>query len=431
MIQSPLQQRSVHPFVQLAAVCAFALWLAPSTTRGDDWPRWRGAGQNGVASGEGYAVKWAEEENVAWKVEVPGWGTSTPAISGDHIFLTCEDDEKTAILCLNRKGEKQWLTHFGKTAGNRNRKAGGANPSPVTDGEHVYAYYRNGDLACVDFEGKAVWQINIQEKYGRDALQWDLGTSPVLTKKLVVIAVMHQGPSYLVALDKKSGKEAWKVDRSVPAPREARDSYTTPLVISRGEQEVIVTAGADHVTAHAADTGKELWRAGGLNPNQRGNFRSIASPVVVGDVVIVPYSRGATLTAVRLGGTGDVTDTHVVWTKDIETCDVPTPIAHDGKVYLCGDRGQIVCIDSESGKTLWSEDPPRSRYVCSASPVLANGHLYATRENGATLVYSLNGDAPQLVSTNSVREYTYATPVFVDGQIYVRTSNYLIRIGKP
>lgn len=402
--------------------CARAGWS-------DNWPSWRGPNQDGVAPGTGYPTTWSEDSNIVWKVEIPGVGTSTPAIWEDRIFLTCTDEEKNALICLNRKGEKQWLVHFGPTAGNRNRKASGANPSAVTDGEYVYCYYRSGDVACVDFTGNIVWQTNLQTKYGKDQLWWDLGTSPVLTKDAVVIAVMHQGPSYLVAMDKKTGREIWKQDRMVPAPGEARDSYTTPLVLEDADgSQMLVVLGADHVTAHDAATGVEIWRVGGLNPRQQGNFRSIASPVVVGELLIAPYERGKTLNAIRLGGKGDVTKTHVAWSIEIPGSDVPTPVAHDGKIYLCSDRGTVTCHRAEDGEKIWEHELPRGRYAISASPVLADGLLYVARENATVYVLKV-GDKPEVVAANSLREYTYASPVLVDQQLYLRTTDFLFRIG--
>lgn len=406
------------------------LMFAVSSTShcfGDNWPDWRGPELNSVVKGD-YAIEWGEEKNIVWKVKVPGWGTSTPAIWEDSIFLTCADT-KNLLLCLNRAGKEQWKVEFGDPPRNRNRKASAANPSPVTDGAHVFAYFKNGDVACVDMKGKKVWSVNLQEKYGRVNMNWDLGTSPVLTEKFVLFAVMHQGPSFLVALNKTDGKVAWKQDRDLGAPSESQDSYTTPLVLKKDDVETVVVLGADHVTAHNAADGKELWRAGNLNPNGRRNFRSISSPVIAGDLVLAPYARGETLTAVQMGGSGDVTKSHVKWTAERAAADVPTPIAVGDKVYCCTDRGDVHCVDIKSGDIVWSERLPRNRYVYSSSPVYVDGRIYATREDGTTFVLKV-GEKPELVATNELQENTYATPAFADGKIYLRTSEYLFCIGK-
>lgn len=402
--------------------------FAMSTASAENWPQWRGPQQNGVSISTGSPTEWGEDKNIAWKVKLPGWGTSTPIIWQDQIFLTCDDGGKNLLICLNRSGKELWRTTIGESAGNRNRKASGSNPSPITDGTHVYAYYRSGDLACINLQGKVTWQINLQEANGRDSLGWDLATSPVLTSTAVVIAVMHQGPSYVVAFDKGSGKTLWKTTRSVDAPGEARDSYTTPLVIGDPGEETIAVLGADYVTGHAASSGEEIWRTASLNPRGRGNWRSIASPVFAGGMVIAPYSRGNTLTAIQPGKQPDGGTPKLGWDIDITASDVPSPVAYQGKLYLCGDRGDVTSIDASTGKEVWTTRLPRNRYPFSASPVIAEGKLYATRENGTTYVLEI-GDKPKLVATNAIRENTYATPVLLDGKVYLRTSEFLFCIA--
>ncbi len=393
----------------------------------DNWPDWRGPEFNSVVKGS-YPTEWGEEKNILWKVKVPGWGTSTPAIWEDKVFLTGAD-QKNFLLCLNRSGKEQWKIEFGEAARNQNRKASAANPSPVTDGTHVFVYFKNGDVACTDMKGSKIWSLNLQEKYGRVNMNWDLGTSPVLTEKFVVFVVMHQGPSYVVALNKSDGKVAWKHERDLGAPSESQDSYTTPIVTKKAGREILIVLGADHVTAHDTAEGKELWRAGNLNPRGRRNFRSISSPVLAGDLVLAPYARGETLTAVQMGGSGDVTKSHVKWTAERVAADVPTPIVVGDKAYCCTDRGDVHCIDIKTGDTVWSERLPRNRYAYSSSPVYVDGKIYASREDGTTFVLKV-GEKPELVATNVLRENTYATPAFADGKVYLRTSDYLFCIGK-
>jgi outer membrane protein assembly factor BamB len=405
--------------------------LFPLASRAENWPSWRGPNSNSVVHGSEYPTKWGEEQNIAWKIKVPGWGTSTPAIWEQKIFVSFADTEN-GLVCLDREGKQQWKASLGAAGSNKNRKASAANPSPITDGQNVYVYYKSGDLACVSVDGKTVWHINLQDKYGPDLHNWDLGTSPVMTMDLIVVAVMHQGPSYLLAVNKKTGEQVWNQSRDLGAPAEARDSYSTPLVLTEGDRETLIVLGADFVTAHEAATGEEIWRVGGLNPDSTRNFRSIASPVAVDGMIIAPYARGKTLTAIRRAGQGDVTDTHVAWTmytaRD-STADVPTPVAYEGKVYISGDRGDVTCIEISSGKELWVESLPRNRYVYSSSPVIAGGKLYVTREDGRTFILEV-GDKPKVVAENSIRENTLATPALADGQIFLRTSDYLICIGK-
>ncbi|MFZ4731739.1 MAG: PQQ-binding-like beta-propeller repeat protein [Pirellulales bacterium] len=395
-----------------------------------NWPGWRGPTLDGVAAGSGYATRWSPTENVRWKVTLPGLGASTPAVWGDRLMLTCSIDGHDAAVCYSRDGKELWRTNLGAAKPGKHKKATGANSSPVTDGRQVWVYFKSGELACLDLADGAVrWKANLQEQFGEDTLWWDLGTSPVLSAKAVIVAVMQSGPSYLAAFDRATGKLLWKQDRLLGAPEEAAQSYSTPLVVAgdaaKGEPaEMIVVLGADHVTAHDAADGREIWRVGGLNPGGERFFRSIASPVIAGDHVIAPYARGSTLTAIRRGGKGDVTATHVAWVRKDLGADVPTPTAKDGKVYVCTDRGTVACLDAATGKTLWSGEVEKNRNAYSASPILVDGRLVVTREDGATAVIDV-GEGFKVIGGGSVDEMTVATPVCVDGRIYLRTHDSL------
>jgi outer membrane protein assembly factor BamB len=354
------------------------------------------------------------------------------------VVVTCGIDGQDAVVCLDRDGRERWRRTLGAERPGKHKKATGSNPSPVTDGTHAWAYFKSGTLACLNLaDGATVWQTNLQETFGADTLWWDLGTSPVLTEKAVVVAVMQTGPSYLVAFDRTTGKLLWKHDRMLDAPEEAAQSYSTPLVLAgdpaRGEPaELLVVLGADHVTAHDAADGREVWRVGGLNPAGEKFFRSIASPVAIGDLVVAPYARGSTLTAIRRGGKGDVTGSHVAWVRKDLGADVPTPAAALDRVVVCTDKGQVVCLAAATGETIWQEELPKNRHAYSASPVIVDGRVLVTREDGASLfVRPPAGDgAPEIVGEGSVGEMTVATPVCLDGRIYLRTHDALWCIGK-
>lgn len=419
----------------MAVTRSLCLMLAVSLTglltlsaRADNWPGWRGPTSNGVAAAGEYPVEWSTESNVAWKIDLPGSCGSTPVVWDDRIILTCPKNGKNGVICVDRSGKLLWEAEVGDEKPGKHKKGSGCNPSPVTDGVHVFVYFKSGDLAAFTMDGKQVWHQNLQKLFGEDTLWWDLGTSPVLTKSAVVVAVMHSGPSYLVAFDKASGKQSWKQDRDVGAPEEAAQAYSTPVVFEEGGQELIVVLGADHATCHNSATGQELWRVGGLNPTQHKYFRSIAGPVVSGGIVVAPYGRGDTVTAIKLGGSGDVTKTHIVWEQKDAGADVPTPTAAEGKVYVCRDKGEIVCRDLADGKVLWSGSAGKNRNGFSASPVLAGGRLYLTRENGTTSVVAA-ADGTVLAENDLADEFTVATPAFVDGQILIRTFEHLYCIG--
>ncbi|MEI8367184.1 MAG: PQQ-binding-like beta-propeller repeat protein [Planctomycetia bacterium] len=409
--------------------------LAPLSPAGaENWPNWRGPALDGVAAGTGFATSWSPESHVAWKVTLPGLGASTPAVWGDAIVLTCAIDGNDAAICFDRAGKERWRRSLGAEKPGKHAKATGCNPSPVTDGKHVWVYFKSGELAALDLAtGAVAWRDNLQERFGEDTLWWDLGTSPVLTRDAVVVAVMQTGPSYLAAFGRTDGKLLWKHDRNLDAPEEAAQSYSTPLVVKGEERfgepaEVMFVLGADHVTAHDATDGHELWRVGGLNPAGEKYFRSIASPVVADELVIAPYARGSTLTAVKRGGQGDVTTSHVAWARKDLGADVPTPACQDGKVVVCTDQGKVACLDAPTGKTLWEGELPKNRHAYSASPVLLDGKILVTREDGQSAL--LAGPAAgagrfEVVGEGSVGEMTVATPVCVDGRIFLRTHDSL------
>lgn len=403
----------------------FLLPLINSTAIGENWTNWRGPSFNGVATKGDFPTSWNVDQNISWKLELPGVGSSTPVVWEDNILVTANDGGFNLVICLDRAGKEQWRTQVGSSRGGKHRKASGSNPSPITDGEAIYVYYKSGDLAALDFTGKINWVSNIQESHGEDTLWWDLGTSPVLTKDSVVIAVMQTGPSFLLAIDKKTGKQRWKSERNLDAPLEAAQSYSTPMVINDNGKETLVVLGADYVTGHDAGDGKELWRVGTLNPNGEKYWRSIASPVLSDGILLAPYARGKTLTAIDL--TKDKPS--VAFTIDGICADVPTPIAMNGTAICTTDRGLVTKIDVKTGKQIWQTELEKARMSFSASPILAGNNVYLTREDGATFV--VNAENGDLVAKNTLaEEFTVSTPVFADGQILVRTMQALYCIGK-
>lgn len=426
----PVNQR-IQTF---ALIGCFACTVA-SFIHAGDWPGWRGPHGNGQADGTGYPTEWSAEKNLAWSAEVPGIGASTPAVAGDALFVTTTVDGMNTVLCYGLDGEPRWTQTLGKAVDGKPGKDGtGANPSATTDGKLVFVYFKSGDLGCFSVDGKLQWQTNLQQRFGEDTLWWDLGTSPVLINEAVVVACMQTGPSYVAAFNRTDGKLLWKQDRDLGAPEEAAQSYSTPVVVREGDKETIVILGADHVTAHDAATGKELWRVGGLNPTQHKYFRSIAGPAVSDGFVIAPYARGDSLTAIQLGGTGDVTKSHVVWSNQETSADVPTPAIANGRVYICRDvsqkRGTIDCLDLATGKTIWTGKLPENRSTYRSSPVVADGKLYVTRQDGTVFVLDAFGDEFKLLATNQIaNEHTVATPVFVDGKILLRSSQHIFCIG--
>lgn len=403
-----------------------------------DWPSWRGPNGNGVADGDGYPTAW-DESSVVWRFELDGVGASTPAVFDGRIFVTTTRQNKNLVTCLGMDGKPAWTSELGTSwEGKQGKDGTGANPSPVVDGSHVFVYFKSGDFGCFDLDGNKVWSVNVFREFAEvttESLWWDLGTSPVLTSDAVVVTMMHSGPSYLAAFDRSTGELKWKHDRQTDAPREAAQSYTTPVVTKNpAGKEVIVVTGADYVTAHDAANGTELWRVGSLNPDHNEYFRSISSSVASDGIVVAPYARGGTLTAIRMGGSGNVTESHVAWTNQDTSADVPTPTIANGRVFVLRDtkrtRGTVDCLDLATGDTIWSGQLPPHRSTYRASPVYAGGHLYLARQDGTIFVVDADGSEFKVVGENKVfTEHTIATPVLVDGHVLVRTQDSLYLIG--
>lgn len=419
----------VRQYLLLPAAFAM-LWTSVCTAADtSEWPNWRGPFGNGVALKGTYPTTWSEEQNIAWQAQLNGRGASTPAVAGDRLFVTSADDKANLLQAFRMDGSRLWSVEIGTPRAAKNRKATGSNSSPITDGQFIVAYFKSGDIACCRINGDIVWRVNLQSKYGEDTLWWDLGTSPVFTEKAVVIAVMQSGPSYLLALDRATGDLLWQTNRELPAPNEANQSYSTPIVAQVGGEEVLLTLGADHLTCHQASSGKLLWKQGGFNPKQEQYFRSIASPVLADDLVICPYARGNTLTAVRLSVKSE--DDRIAWRRSDLGSDVPTPVASGQRLYVVGDKGMLWCLNPTTGATLWEEELPKSRFAYSSSPIVAGGNVYITREDATTFVVK---DGPQfeLVATNKVPGNTVATPVLAANSLFLRTYDvlYCIRAGK-
>jgi outer membrane protein assembly factor BamB len=313
---------------------------------------------------------------------------------------------------------------------NRQRKQNMSTPSPVTDGRTVWVMTGTGIVKAFDFSGKELWARDLQKDYGRFGLNWGYGSSPLLFRDALYVQVLHgmktDDPSYVLRLDTATGRTVWRVERPTPAVRESPDSYTTPALLRYGNNIEIVVTGGDVVTGHDPNTGKELWRVDGLNPNRESAYRIVASPVVHGDVIIAP-TRERPMLAVKAGGRGDVTKTHILWSNN-DGPDVPTPVTDGTYVYIVDDRGIMSCLDLKTGKEIYGQQRVRPA-IYSASPVLADGKLYVTSEEGVTTVVRA-GPKFEVLAENDLADYVLSSPAVSDGQIFLRTTKYLYAIGK-
>jgi outer membrane protein assembly factor BamB len=418
----------------------FAIVLASTAVSlsADNWPHWRGPSRNGISTEKNLPVKWsaASTDNIAWKLPMPALSGSTPIIWGDRIFLSVADPlpdtgQKPSLhlWCVDKaKGTILWQKPLG--GGNRmNRKQNQSSPSPVTDGTGVWVMTGTGILKGFDFAGKELWARDIQADYGRFGLNWGYGSSPLLHGDSLYVQVLHgmrtDDPSYLLRINKVTGKTTWRAERPTNAVMESPDSYTTPALVKVGAAEEIVVTGGDVVTGHDPATGKELWRADGLNPTKDPNYRIVASPVVHNDLIIAP-SRERPMLVLKAGGRGDVTRSHVLWSFDSGP-DVPTPVTDGTYVYSVNDRGIMFCLEARTGKEIYGRQRLRPG-TYSGSPVLADGKIYITNEDGVTSVVKA-GPAFQLLAENEFDDYSLSSPAISGGTIYFRTTKFLWAIG--
>ena len=422
------------------AVCVLA--LIPLAVRAENWGQWRGPNQNGVGTAKNLPTTWSLTKNLIWKTELPSWSGSTPIVWGDRVFVMSPSPARTPeeqepggpeiyLLCLAREdGRERW--RYKLDEGNRLwRKHNNTSPSPVTDGAHVWVMTGNGVVTCLDMDGKAVWTRDLQKEYGAFGLYWGYASSPILYDSKLIVQVLHgmntDDPSYLVALDANSGKEVWREERATDALRESPDSYTTPALLKRDGKVQIVVTGGDCVTGHDPDTGREIWRANGLNPQQRGNYRIVASPVVIDNMIYAP-TRRRPLLALSAGGTGDVSG-NVVWKwEGAGAPDVPTPASDGTYFYMVDDRGLATCLNAKTGAVVWG--PERTAQgVVSASPHVADGKVFLLNENAVTTVLAAGPEFKVLGTNELDGTYTLSSPVSAGSQLFIRTATHLYCIG--
>lgn len=397
----------------------------------ENWHQWRGPNNDGISHETDVPIQWSQTENVKWRLPLPGEAASTPVVSEDKIFLTSAEGNALVLMCISTEGEELWKQTVGR--GNRSVRGGEGNsaaPSPVTDGEHVWVFLGTGDLACYDFDGNRVWHTNLAERYGSFNLYFVMSTTPLLDKERLYIHLIHSNAWIVLALDKMTGKEIWKHNRKSDATDECEQAYTSPILYRDAEREYLVVHGADYVTAHSLEDGSEIWRCGGLNPVMGYNpsLRFVASPVATEGLIVVPSAKNGPVLGIDPAARGDITDSKwQLWKLRQGTPDVPSPLIHEGLIYLCGERGNLTCLDAATGEQLYRERTHRHRH--RASPVYADGHIYLTSRDGIVNVVKA-GRAFEIVASNSIEEAVAASPVISNGTLYLRSYRALYAIGK-
>ena len=433
----------------------------------DNWPRWRGPNQDGISPSRGLATEWSLTKNILWKTELPSWSAATPIIWGDRIFITSpsavESDpssQETAaaesagsqqqeqrrrsrpsmnpggdslyLICIAKKdGRILWRQEL-DTKNELHRKQNDATPSPVTDGRHVWVVTGTGVVAAFDMDGRAIWEKNLQVEYGTFGLNWGYASSPLLHRGNLIIEVLHgyktDDPSYIISLDAATGNVHWRQERPTDAALESPDAYTTPVVHTVGGREELIISGADYVTGHDFTTGKEIWRAAGLNPLRRKNYRVVGTPVVRNGIIYAP-SRKKPLLALKTGGQGDISKSHLLWSYEGSgAADVPSPLCDGKYLYLVEDRGLVTCLDAKTGEPLY-ETQKTTEGIVSTSPVLVDGRIYIVNERAVTTIIAA-GPEFKILGTNELDgSYTLASPAVSADSLFIRTATHLYRIA--
>jgi outer membrane protein assembly factor BamB len=436
----------------MRAAIILICFVAVASPRADNWPQFRGPQAGVVADDPDLPESWSQSQNVAWKVDVPGTGWSSPVVWGDHVFVTSAvspDAEKpkpglySGTIITQPKGEYRWMLYdfdfkAGKLrwerevkhavpSGAKHLKNSYASETPVTDGERVYAYFANVGLFVFDMAGKPLWSKPMGPFTLRSG--WGSGSSPVLHRDRLYLVNDNDDASFIVAYDKVTGAEAWRVKR------EEGTNWTTPFVWENDRRTEIVTAGSDRTRSYGLD-GALLWELAGMStiaiptPFARNGLLYVTSGYLA-DQLRPTY-------AIRPGASGnislkpgDTSNDYIVWSNPTLGPYNPTPIAYGDYFYTVFDRGFITCHDAKTGKEIYARQRISAESSgFTASPWAYNGKIFVMSEDGDTFVLQA-GPEFKLLGKNSLGEFTLATPAVANKNVIVRTASALYRIGKP
>lgn len=420
----------MHTFHRL--LLALLLGFSSCLSMGADWREFRGPGGHGISTEKGLPLEWSSTKNIVWRTQLPGPGTSSPITIGHRVFVTCYtgyaldsakpgnmENLKRHLLCLDRaSGKVQWEKDFAPVLPEHGYQGEGtyhgyASSTPATDGERLYVFFGKTGVFCFDLDGKELWKVNV----GKGISGWGSATSPLLYKNLLIVnASVESG--VMVALDKLTGKEVWR------APGIA-SAWNTPVLVTApsGELELVVSV-QDRILGIDPDTGKELWRAEGIH-------RYVCPSVVSHAGIVYATGGGQSTLAVKAGGRGDVTKTHVIWRKE-KGSNVPSPVFHDGHIYWASDSGGVIyCQEGATGKIVYQKRLDPASGLIYASPVLADGRLYFVSQRSGTYVVGL-GTEFKLLAHNVFAgddSRTNASLAVSDGHLFLRSDQYLYCIG--
>lgn len=443
----------MRKFVTIFVGLYFIPWLVladeppPPTNYEKNWPQWRGPNANGVAPYGNPPVEWSESKNIRWKIELPGKGHATPVIWDNQIFvLTAIETDKQvekktkskrrfgmpvtktsniyqfAILAINRSdGQIVWQRTAREELPHEGTHPTGtwASNSPVTDGEHVYAYFGSRGLYCYDMQGNLKWEKDLGDMSIK--LSFGEGSSPVLYNDKIVVNWDHEGQSFIIALDKKTGEEIWKV------ARDEKTSWATPLIVESNGQPQVITSATNRIRSYDLATGELVWESGGMTRNV------IPSPVAANDMVyIMSGFRGNALQAIKLSeAKGNIDGSKaLVWTLDRDTPYTPSPLLYDDILYfLKSNDGTLSCFNATTGKEYFGRQRLKGIGGVYASPVGAGGRIYISSRNGSTQVIK-HGSQYQVLAVNKLEDSFSASPVAVDNELYLRGEKNLYCIAE-
>ncbi len=433
-------------FCLLLVLCAVA--ASGSWARAENWPQWRGPDGDGTSRETDLPIVWNESTGVRWRLPLPEWGDSTPAIWENYIFLTTQvNNNKLLLLKIDKEtGKLLWTRQvgagacphqpvLGKTDEQRRhqffeRSHNFASPSPVTDGRRVVVHFGNGELAAYDFDGNRLWHHNLQKDYGDYTVWWGHANSPVLCGDLVVSICIQDScadlpgkpsPSYVVAHDLRNGNERWKMVRRTSAKREDCDSYITPILWHNGSRLELVVLGGQMLDAYDPATGEVFWQLPGLI-----GCRTITGPVAGEGMIFATQGMGKPMLAVRPRGDGRRTREDVLWHFSQGTPDCSTPVVWKQSVFFVTNDGIARCLSAETGRVQWKQ---RLKGEYRASPVVADGSVYFLNTKGLTTVIAASSRLRRLAE-NQLNAETIASPAISAGRIYVRGRKTLYCIGK-
>jgi outer membrane protein assembly factor BamB len=421
-----------------------------------NWPQWRGPSGLGVSAESGLPTTWSERENIAWSASLRGLGSSSPVVWGDQVFVTSQigrvpmrdgphpalarDD---AALVSREKpigGRREEsaaepivfvVESFSRSDGRRlweyrfeargpfpslHEKHNLATPTAVTTGELLFAWFGTGQMVALDMRGGLVWSKHLGEEYSPFDINWGHGSSPVLYRDLLILLCDHESASYLVALEARTGKLRWKADRG-----KGRASYSTPLIVAGPRGDELLVNSSERIDGYDPATGELLWFADAP--------RQSPVPSAVFHDGLIHLTRGyrnSPYLAIRPGGRGDVTASHVVWRAPGGGSYAASLVAYDGLLYLTNDVGVLTCADARTGERVWQT---RLDGVFFASPVAADGKIYLPSQTGETFVVKA-GRAPVILARNDVGERLVASPAVSGGQVFLRGDARLFAIGK-